>query len=114
MQPSIINFCEHMKHENGRLKYVRRYKETELELLAIWMLFLFREGRKVPTVIQGGGRVVLLGYFSSLDTRNLVQMQAINEKKDHFDIFWNNLKECAASLSAKIFFKLPISRLSQN
>lgn len=64
----------------------------------------------VPTVIQGGGRVVLLGWFACVDTRNLVQMHGINEKKDNFNIFWYNLKECAASLSAKIFLKFSISR----
>lgn len=43
---------------------VCRCKETTFELLAIWMLFLFREGRMVPTVLQCGGRVVLLGCFA--------------------------------------------------
>lgn len=66
--------------QNRRWKYVCKYKETQLELLAIWMLFLFREGRTVPTVIQGGGRVVFLRCFASLDTRNLVQMHEIDRK----------------------------------
>ena len=78
MQPTITSLCEHVKHANRRWKYVCKYKETQLELLAIWMLFLFREGRTVPTVIQGGGRVVFLRCFASLDTRNLVQMHEIN------------------------------------
>lgn len=52
-----------------RWDFVCQCKETALEL---WMLFLFREGRTVPTVFQGGGRVVLLGCFASLGTKNLV------------------------------------------
>lgn len=56
-------------------------KETELEQLAIWMLLLFREGRRVPTVVQGRARGVLLDWCASKDTQNLVQMHRINEKK---------------------------------
>lgn len=103
MQTATINFCEHVKHANGHWKYVCLCKETEFQLLAIWMLFLFREGRTVPTVIQGGGRVVLLGCFASLDTRNLVQMHGNNEKKRSF---WHLLEQskgmCCQSVSQDI------------